>query len=194
MTLWSRRKNQASPLPAAMRDNEPEYQSLLEERFDLVVRIKALYDWAILDEILAGHQYLCEAKVATYEQHKTDLQRLKIYVKTYRSELYKKIFKLSSKNDNYVAYSGHIKENGHTGVLEKICNQEAFCAYLKKTLGDNGDPAYADMFAAIENGTFMPKQVSKDNGVIPMQLQKKKELEGIFKPGAEIFAVFNRKG
>lgn len=159
-------------------DNEPEYQSLLEERFDLVVRIKALYDWAILDEILAGHQYLCEAKVATYEQHKTDLQRLKIYVKTYRSELYKKIFKLSSKNDNYVAYSGHIKENGHTGVLEKICNQEAFCAYLKKTLGDNGDPAYADMFAAIENGTFMPKQVSKDNGVIPMQLQKK-ELEGI---------------
>ena len=49
---------------------------------------------------------------------------------------------------------------------------------MKKTLGDNGDPAYADMFAAIENGTFMPKQVSKDNGVIPMQLQKK-ELEGI---------------
>ena len=159
-------------------DNEPEYQSLLEERFDLVVRIKALYDWAILDEILAGHQYLCEAKVATYEQHKTDLQRLKTYVKTYRSELYKKIFKLSSKDENYVAYSGHIKENGHTGVLEKTCNQEAFCAYLKKTLGDNGDPAYADMFAAIENGTFMPKQVSKDNGVIPMQLQKK-ELEGI---------------
>ena len=165
----------------------------MEERFDLVVRIKALYDWAILDEILAGHQYLCEAKVATYEQHKTDLQRLKIYVKTYRSELYKKIFKLSSKNDNYVAYSGHIKENGHTGVLEKICNQEAFCAYLKKTLGDNGDPAYADMFAAIENGTFMPKQVSKDNGVIPMQLQKKRTGR-YFKPGAEIFAVFNRKG
>ena len=75
---------------------------------------------------MAGHQYLCEAKVATYEQHKTDLQRLKTYVKTYRSELYKKIFKLSSKDENYVAYSGHIKENGHTGVLEKTCNQEAF--------------------------------------------------------------------
>ncbi len=159
-------------------DNEPEYQSLLEERFELVVRIKALYDWAILDEILAGHQYLCEAKVATYEQHKADLQQLKAYVKTYCPELYKKIFKLSSKDDNYVAYSGHIKANGHTGVLEKACKQEAFCAYLKKTLGDNGDPAYAEMFAAIENGTFMPKQVSKDNGVIPMQLQKK-ELEGI---------------
>lgn len=162
-------------------DNEPEYQSVLEERFDLVVRIKALYDWAILDEILAGHQYLCEAKVATYEQHKADLQRLKAYVKTYRPELYKKIFKLSSKDDNYVAYSGHIKENGHTGVLEKTRhnhNQEDFCAYLKKALGDNEDPAYAEMFAAIENGTFMPKQVSAQNGVIPMQLQKK-ELEGI---------------
>lgn len=160
-------------------DNEPKYQSILEERFDLVARIKALYDWAILDEILAGHQFLCEAKVATYAQHKADLQQLKAYVKTYCPELYKKIFKLSSKDDNYVAYSGHIKENGHTGVLEKTwCNQEAFCTYLKKTLGDNEDPAYADMFAAIENGTFMPKQVSKDNGVIPMQLQKK-ELEGI---------------
>ena len=65
-----------------------------------------------------------------------------------------------------------------TPACWKTCNQEAFCAYLKKTLGDNGDPAYVDMFAAIENGTFMPKQVSKDNGVIPMQLQKK-ELEGI---------------
>lgn len=159
-------------------DNEPEYQSILEERFDLVARIKALYDWAILDEILAGHQYLCEAKVATYEQHKADLQQLKAYVKTYCPELYKKIFKLSSKDDNYVAYSGHIQENGHTGVLETACNQDAFCAYLKKTLGANRDPAYADMFAAIENGTFMPKQVSAKNGVIPMQLQLK-ELEGI---------------
>lgn len=35
------------------------------------------------------------------------------------------------------------------------------------------DASYEEMFKEIENSTFMPKQVTKDNGVVPMQVNEK---------------------
>ena len=83
------------------------------------------------------------------------------------------IFNISSKDNNYVAYSKHIKTSSGTGVLNSTCTQEEFCAYLKKTLGICKDASYEEMFKEIENSTFMPKQVTKDNGVVPMQVNEK---------------------
>lgn len=154
-------------------DNSDAYESYLGERFELLVKLKAVYDWAVLADILDGRQYLSEAKVATYQKHKKDLDLLKQYVKTYLPEKKNEIFNISSKDNNYVAYSKHIKTDKVTGVLNSTCTQEDFCAYLKKKLGTCQDDAYSDMFAQIENSTFMPKQVTKDNGVIPMQVNEK---------------------
>lgn len=83
------------------------------------------------------------------------------------------IFNISSKDNNYVAYSKHVKTSSGTGVLISTCTQEEFCAYLKKTLGICKDASYEEMFKEIENSTFMPKQVTKDNGVVPMQVNEK---------------------
>lgn len=83
------------------------------------------------------------------------------------------IFNISSKDNNYVAYSKHIKTSSGTGVLNSTCTQEEFCAYLKKTLGICKDASYEEMFKEIENSTFMPKQATKDNGVVPMQVNEK---------------------
>lgn len=58
-------------------------------------------------------------------------------------------------------------------MLISTCTQEEFCAYLKKTLGICKDASYEEMFKEIENSTFMPKQVTKDNGVVPMQVNEK---------------------
>ena len=132
-----------------------------------------MYDWAVLADILDGKEYISEAKVAIYEKHKRDLRMLKKYIKLYMPEKKAEIFNISSKDNNYVAYSKHIKTSSGTGVLNSTCTQEEFCAYLKKTLGICKDASYEKMFKEIENSTFMPKQVTKDNGVVPMQVNEK---------------------
>lgn len=149
--------------------------SVLGDRYELLEMLKAVYDWAVLADIRKGKEYISEAKAALFEQHKNDLIMLKRYVKEHLPEKYNAIFKESKKDTaNYVAYSGHIKTaSKKTGVLLQTATQEEFCGYLKKTLGKCADEAYAEMFEGIENGTFMPKAVSKDNAVIPMQLHGK---------------------
>lgn len=132
-----------------------------------------MYDWAVLADILDGKEYISEAKVAIYEKHKRDLKTLKKYIKIYMPEKKAEIFNISSKDNNYVAYSKHIKTSNGTGVLNSTCTQEEFCTYLKKTLGICKDASYEEMFKEIENSTFMPKQVTKDNGVVPMQVNEK---------------------
>ena len=179
---------------SGFEDSESDYQNILGERFETLEIIKTVYDWAILADILGGEEYISSAKIAIYEKHHNDLTKLKKYVKEYCPEKYNEIFKASKKGlANYVAYSGHIKKNGKTGVLaDKRCNQEDFCAYLKKALGACKDDDYATMFSDIELGTFMPKQVNKDNGVIPMQVHEK-ELKAILDNAKEYFTFLNNK-
>lgn len=155
-------------------DAAPEYESILGERFELIEKLKAIYDWAVLADILNGEKYISFAKVKVYEQHHDDLKQLKGYVRERCPGKYGEIFKKSKSGlDNYVAYSGHVKKNGRTDVLNCKCkNQEDFCNYLKNLFSSDDKTGYEDMFVRIENGTFMPKQVNSDNGVIPMQIHR----------------------
>lgn len=172
-------------------DNVPKYQSCLNERFELIEKLKAVYDWAVLADVLNGKNYLSEAKVEVYEKHNKDLKRLKSYVKTYLPEKYKDIFSKSEKGtNNYVAYSSHIKISKGNGTLNQTTNQEDFCKYLKKVLGNCVDEKYQDMFSEIELSSFMPKQVSKNNGVIPMQVNEK-ELVKILDNAREYLPFLN---
>lgn len=154
-------------------DSEAVLENILAERFELIEKLKAIYDWAILEEIRRGEKYISFAKVKTYNEHHDDLVILKEYVKKYCPEKYNKIFrKTEAKLANYTAYCGKIKENGHNGVLEHKCNQEDFCAFLKRELPKIDDKRFSKMFEKIEASSFMPKQVNKDNGVIPMQINR----------------------
>ncbi len=167
-------------------DEASVYESVLNERFELLEKLKAVYDWAMLADILSGEKYISFAKVNVYNRHQEDLKTLKKYVKSYMSKAdYNRFFKLSAgKTANYVAYSGHSKKNGKTNELAFACTQQEFCDYLKKNLKKCENEEYADMFSRIEAGVFMPKQVNKDNGVIPMQVHKA-ELEAILKNAKE---------
>ncbi|MGN0526564.1 MAG: type II CRISPR RNA-guided endonuclease Cas9 [Acutalibacteraceae bacterium] len=152
---------------------ESAYLDVLGERFELIEKLKAVYDWAVLADILLGADYISDAKVEVYKKHQNDLRGLKNYVKKYCPEKYNLVFKDNKdKLCNYVAYSGHVKKNGKTDVLNYKCNQLDFCSFLKKTLGDCQDDKYVGMFNSIQLGTFMPKQVSSNNGVIPMQIHR----------------------
>ncbi|MCF0141434.1 MAG: type II CRISPR RNA-guided endonuclease Cas9, partial [Mogibacterium sp.] len=147
----------------------------LDEDTELLLKLKAIYDWSLLVEILKGRTSLSEAKVEVYEQHKKDLKFLKQFIKKYLPENYNEIFR-NPKNDkekNYVAYSYNTK---NANVIPKSkASKEEFCDYIKKIVKDvspeNKDAeAYADMMERLDRYSFMPKQVDGDNRVIPYQL------------------------
>lgn len=155
----------------------------IQERTGILDIFHAVYNWAILADILAGGEYeekpcLCMAKVNTYEKHRKDLRTLKKLVRAYCPEDYKAWFSVPA-NDNYCAYTGTFRKNGKR-CETKRCNQETFYKALKKLIGKMPAdlPETDDILKEIESGTFLPLQVSRDNGVIPYQVNKM-ELERI---------------
>lgn len=166
------------------------YESVFAEKFELIERIKAVYDWAILADILNGKKYISFAKVDTYNKHKNDLKLLKNYVKTFVPEKYNHIFNENNdKLSNYLAYSGHSKKL----PVAKKCTQELFCEFLRKQLPKEPlEEKYQQMYAEIAADSFMPKAVTKDNSVIPMQLNRE-ELKAILKNAQSYLPFLNEK-
>ena len=154
------------------------YESAFGDRFELIELLKAVYDWALLADILNNHNYISFAKCDLYNKHKSDLETLKAFVKTYIPEKKQIIFNENKSGVcNYLAYSGHTSK----GSVEKKCSQQDFLDFLKKQLPkENQDKKYEKMYSEISLGIFMPKIVSKDNTVIPMQVNK-----------AELIAILN---
>lgn len=162
-------------------------ESELGERYYIIESIKAVYDWAVLVEILGDSASISEAKVKVYEKHKQDLKYLKKAVRQYlTSEQYKEIFvQTKEKVNNYCAYIGMTKKNGKKVDLQsKMCSKEEFYDFLKKNvlknISDSATKEYLER--ELEQGTFLPKQVTKENGVIPYQVhlyELKKILENL---------------
>lgn len=149
----------------------------LEEHEELILSMKAMYDWAVLSDILSGYDSVSQAKIAIYEQHKKDLENLKYFVRKYLPEKYDEVFRKAGKSlKNYAAYAYHYEIKSPKFKAEvKKANKEEFTDYLKKLMKDvkcaDEDKAfYDDMMARLETVSFMPKQVNNDNRVIPYQI------------------------
>ncbi len=147
-------------------------------------KCKAIYDWATLSAILGDEQYLSAAKIKTYEKHKSDLLKLKAHVLAQDSSkaLYRKVFKRIEKENNYAAYIG--KNNGKRFAK---CTKKDFYDFLKKNVSPTDE-----MLAEMENGDFLPKQVSNENGIIPYQLHRT-ELMAILENCAQYFPFLKEK-
>lgn len=147
----------------------------LGEQYIVIAKAKAVYDWSVLVDILGEYSSISAAKVSVYEKHKKDLRYLKKLVKeNLDTETYKDIFvRTDDKMANYSAYIGMTKKNGRKVPLAgKQCNKADFYAFLKKNvvgrLEGVADIEY--LKSEIDQETFMPKQLTKDNGVIPYQV------------------------
>ncbi len=171
-------------------DKVDALDSLLEDRFFLIEKMKAVYDWAVLTDILKNFSYVSDAKVDSYEKHKKDLKLTKEVVRKYCSDdVYKKIFS-ENKNksiSNYVAYTGHV--SGTNKYAEKYCcSQEDFCKFVSKEIGavepETEEERY--ILSELQFNTAMPKQVTKENSVIPYQLNQM-ELEKILENTAKYY-------
>ncbi len=104
-----------------------------------------------------------------------DLKYLKKVVRQcLGTEEYNKIFvDTNDKLCNYSAYIGMTKKNGKkVDIQGKQCSKDEFYDFLKKNvlkkISDLETIEYLEQ--EIDRGTFLPKQVNKDNGVIPYQI------------------------
>lgn len=164
----------------SFKKNEDEFEQILtelDEYAEYLLKIRAVYDWAVLYEASQGQVYISKAKIEVYEQHKKDLAGLKAFIRKYCLDKYNEIFRDAGDN-NYVAYSYNFNslnfDEGEKRPKRKA-SQEDFCTYIRKIVKDikcemEDKEFYEDMGKRLELGTFMPKQVNTDNRVLPYQL------------------------
>lgn len=153
----------------------PELQNKFPKEADVLEKIKAIYDWSVLSEILMGEEYLSFAKVKAYEEHKENLKKLKTIIRKYCSqEVYKGFFNNLEGSVGYGNYIGNIYMNGKTFDMKK-CSKEDFYKELKKLLikiepEEKDQKLYEEICQKAENAILLPLARSKDNSVIPNQI------------------------
>lgn len=175
--------------------------AILGENIELIDNAKAVYDWALLADILQGKDYISEAQILKYEKHQRDLKILKSIVKDRLTmDNYKNIFlyKPGKNSHNYASYIGivKIKEStpGKFYVKVKKSTQNELCESLskiitEKTCGSHPDFIYVS--EELENRTFLPKPISAVNSVIPYQLHLR-ELGIILNNAAKHYDFLNQ--
>ncbi len=173
-------------------DLSPKLALALGDDFEFILRLKAVYDWSLLASLRSGHTYLSEARIASYEKHKSDLAKLKTVVRAACPERFFEIFHESKdKLNNYVAYTGHaLKRKGQSGYCYYRCSYDDFARYIKGILQKTENPEAESIIAELENGTFLPKQATKDNSIIPYQLHRQ-ELEIILERASRYLPFLN---
>lgn len=149
--------------------------SELGEEGELLRRLRALQDCALLIVAQHGKNTVSEAKVAVYEQHRKDLADLKQFIRKYLPTKYNAVFRKAGA-DNYTAYSYHA-EKEIAKQIKSRASKDAFSDYLLKLIRDikvkPEDEAFcADMKERLAARTFLPKQKDTDNRVIPQQLYR----------------------
>lgn len=175
-------KNKVSFSDSQFENDKPEIIAKLGDRYDLIAALHDLYNWSFLAELMRGHKYISEAKIEIYDKHKEDLALLKKVLKQDRSA-YNRMFKepkdekpkgkkTKEKTTNYSDYVKACKTNGKKLPFPyKKFNHEEFIKTVKSCLKNIPDsPDKKNIENKLEEGTFLPKAVSVENGAIPYQL------------------------
>ena len=156
-------------------DNKQEVMDVLgDDRYQVVELMKEIYDIGSLAGIMKGYSYLSEARVGEYEKHKKDLACLKKVIKQYKSSSdYNTLFRKEIEG-TYSAYVGSFNsgKKGRRGAKGR--KSEDLYKTIKKMLKDvpeNEDVLYIKN--EIDKETFLPKQLTSSNGIIPNQVHAK---------------------
>lgn len=165
---------------ASYEDGKEEIESEVgEENYSIIEAAKSLYDYSQLQSVLKGFEYLSDARVEMYSKHKADLQLLKkVYKANLSQEKYDVMFR-SSEKGTYSAYCNslnstdslaeekkyrrNMKERGRAELYKKI----------EKDLKEIKGSEVEYILKEIELETFLPKQITGANGVIPNQVHLK---------------------
>lgn len=138
--------------------NELSY-SLDDNQMDLLTKTREIYFKFKLNMIVPTGYTLSESMIEKYEMHKAHLKMYKEFINTLNAKD-RKILKN--------AYSDYINNE-----KAKAANaQENFYKTIKKTIKDNNSDTAKKIIGLIDEGNFMPKQRTGENGVIPHQLHQ----------------------
>ena len=171
---------------------------LTEEEYELILTLKKIHDWSVVSIIMGSHKYISEARIELYEKHKNDLAKLKAIYKEYARDKYDDMFREMSEN-SYSAYVGKVSSDkktqsgNHKVRMQRRgakCKQEDLYARIKKDIANAPDDVKAEIFADMDANTFLPKQLTNENGVIPYQLHLI-ELKKILENASNYLAFLN---
>ena len=155
---------------------------LSEEAFEIFLMMKRIYDWGILSNLMKSetgtYTFISEARVAAYEKHKNDLSILKQLIKEYAPEEYSAMFR-KMEAGNYSAYVGSVNSGVEKARRTASSSREDLYKRIKtivEKMPESQEKAY--VLDEVEKETFLPKQMTAENGVIPYQVHMT-ELEAI---------------
>lgn len=174
-----------------------------DENYELIACIKSFYDSVVLSKTLKGYEYLSHARCASYNKHKEDLKILKDVYKRYLSkEKYDLMFR-SEEKGTYNAYVNSVnsksickKDNELTHLRRNYSDRKAEHLYkmIKKDLDtitiECNEKDY--ILDEISKESFLPKQLTASNGIIPNQVHKK-ELIAILNNAKEYLPFLNNR-
>ena len=154
-------------------DKYEEYQEALGENIEILDILKQVYDCIFLKKIFKGNKNtsISSLMVKYFEEHKNDLKFLKELFRNNR-ELYNKLFR--TKKDlclyekyitNKIDYDEFKKEVNK--LLEELFSHEE--VLIEQSLLDEYNLQIKEK---IENGNFLPRITTTDNGKYPYQLNK----------------------
>ena len=154
-------------------DKYEEYQDTLGENIEILDILKQIYDCIFLKKIFKGNQNtsISSLMVKYYEQHKKDLNFLKELFRNNR-KLYNSIFR--TKN-NLCLYEKYITNKIDYDEFKKEINkllEELFSHEEVLIEQDLLDEYNLNIKSKIENGNFLPRITTTDNGKYPYQLNK----------------------
>lgn len=149
--------------------------SLGEDYYSIIECMKAIYDAGILSGIMKGYDFLSDARVASYEKHRKDLRILKDVIRKYKTPAeYNELFR-EDKDGSYSAYVNSTNSGKKQRRDMKKRTVEDFEKTIKNCLKgistEDEDVAY--ILEELDKESFLPKQLTASNGVIPNQVHTK---------------------
>ena len=193
------KKQKLSFKSANLEEEMPKVEAMLtEEEYEIICQLKKIHDWSVVSVIMGSHKTISEARVESYNKHKSDLAALKAIYKEYVKDKYDAMFREMTEN-SYSAYVGKTSSDketqtgNHKTRMQRRgakCKQEDFYKRIKDDLKNVPEEVTRDIFADIENNSFLPKQLTNENGVIPYQLHKA-ELEKILENASSYLTFLN---
>lgn len=146
----------------------------LAQLLDVALLLKEIKDTYYLLGLIGESNYLSEAMVKQYDKHQEDLKKLKFFFKNYLPQSYNECFrKYDKKIYNYPHYIG-MNSTKKQLVRFSHCARDEFYDYLKKQLKkvdkEEAVELKNEILKSIEQGTYLLRQNSGHNTVIPMQL------------------------
>jgi CRISPR-associated endonuclease Csn1 len=173
---------------AGFEDKLPEIYGVIGESYACMIdAMKQVYDAGVLAGIMSGTdedgnpiQWLSQARVSSYEKHKKDLKILKECIRKYCDDAEYDFLFRKAEDGSYSAYIGSVNSGEKARRGEKLYASKSGERYanlgkrIKKDLEPYAeDEKVNDILEELKAETFLPKQLTFANGVIPNQLHER---------------------